>query len=334
MKNYKIFIGIDVSKKTLDFHMVDSSAQMIAYNKISNDLKGVKELFKELKKQKISRNDCLFCFENTGVYSMSLCMMLSEFKVDFSHCSALEIKQSKGICRGKSDKADAKDITLYALRNIDKIELSEVPETDILTLKLLYAEREKIVAAIKDFGATSESKEFLPKVVYSPTEKINRKTLNFLKKTLLEIQKNIREIIHRNDELQQQKKLLLSVPGIGEVTSLYLLLATKGFKSFTNWRKFACYCGIVPFEYSSGTSIRGKRRVSDFADKKMKSILHLSALSAIKHDAEIRTYYERKKQEGKHSLLVINNVKCKIISRAFAVIARKEAFVNTYKFAS
>ena len=223
---------------------------------------------------------------------------------------------------------------MYALRNIDKIKLSEVPETDILTLKLLYAEREKVVTAIKDFGSTEENKDFLPKTVYSPTAKINRKTLKFLNITLLEIEKSIREIIKNNEVLQQQKKLLLSVPGIGEVTSLYLLLATKGFKSFTSWRKFACYCGIVPFEYSSGTSIRGKSRVSHFADKKMKSILHLSALSAIKHDAEIRAYYERKKQEGKHSLLVINNVKCKIISRAFAVIGRNEVFVNTYKFAS
>ncbi|PWN59932.1 transposase, partial [Chryseobacterium viscerum] len=98
--------------------------------------------------------------------------------------------------------------------------------------------------------------------------------------------------------------------------------------------KFACYSGIVPFEYSSGTSLRGKSRVSHFADKKMKSILHMASLAAIKHDAEIKNYYERKKQEGKHSLLIINNVKCKIISRAFAVIFRNTPFVNTYKFVS
>lgn len=68
----------------------------------------------------------------------------------------------------------------------------------------------------------------------------------------------------------------------------------QSFKSFTNRRKFTCNYGIPPFEYSSETSIKGKRRVSHFTDKKMKSILHLSTLSAIKHDAEIRTYYERK----------------------------------------
>jgi len=325
---------IDVSKQTLDFYIVNFSAQFIINGHITNDEKGVKELFRQLKKYKIAKDESLFCFENTAIYSMNLGINLSGYSVDFAHCSALEIKQSKGICRGKSDKADAKDIAMYSLRNIDKIELSEVPENNILSLKLLYAEREKTIDAIKDFSSTVENKDFLPKKVYICTERINKKTVVFLKKILLEIEKSIREIINSNDELKQQKKLLLSVPGIGEVTSLYLLLATKGFKSFANWRKFACYCGIVPFEYSSGTSVKGRTRVSHFADKKMKSILHMAALSAIKHDAEIRTYYERKKQEGKHSLLIINNVKCKIISRAFAVIARNEAFVNTYKFAS
>jgi transposase len=89
----------------------------------------------------------------------------------------------------------------------------------------------------------------------------------------------------------------MSVPGIGDVRALYLLLATKGFKNFKNWRKFACYCGIVPFEYSSETSIRGRSKVNHFADKKMNSILHLASLAAIRHDAEIRAYYERKKKE-------------------------------------
>lgn len=334
MKNYHNYIGIDVSKDTLDYQVIDSTAKLLDQGKVTNDKKGINMLLKELKRVHISLQDLLFCFENTGIYSMSLGLALSELLVDFTECSALEIKKSKGICRGKSDKTDARDIALYALRNLDKIRLTEIPETDILSLKLLYAEREKVVAAIKDFGATVENKRFLPKEVFKHTENINKKTLTFLKKTKLSIENNIQKIIILNQTLNHQKDLLMSVPGIGEITALYLLLATKGFKNFKSWRKFACYCGIVPFEYSSGSSIRGKSRVSHFADKKMKSILHMASLSAIRHDAEIKTYYERKKQEGKHSLLVINNVKCKIISRAFAVISRNTPFVNTYKFAS
>ena len=67
---------------------------------------------------------------------------------------------------------------------------------------------------------------------------------------------------------------------------------------------------------------------------KIRSLLHLVALNAIKYDAELKEYYQRERDEGKHTLLVLNNIKCKIISRAFAVIRRESPFVNTYKFAS
>ncbi|PWN57535.1 IS110 family transposase, partial [Chryseobacterium viscerum] len=278
MENYHNYIGIDVSKDTLDYQIIDSTARLLDQGRITNDKKGINMLLKGLKKADICLQDTLFCYENTGVYSMNLSLILSELSVDFAECPPLEIKQSKGICRGKSDKADAKDIAMYAFRNIDKIKLTKVPEADILSLKLLYAEREKTVAAIKNFSATAENKRFLPKEVFKQTEVINKRTLNFLKKIQLTIEIRIREIIKANEMLNHQKELLISVPGIGEVTALYLLLATKGFKNFKNWRKFACYSGIVPFEYSSGTSLRGKSRVSHFADKKMKSILHMASL--------------------------------------------------------
>ena len=70
------------------------------------------------------------------------------------------------------------------------------------------------------------------------------------------------------------------------------------------------------------------------ADKKMKSLLHLLALTSIRHDPELKLYYERKKEEGKHSLLVLNNVKCKLVSRIFAVIKRETPYVKTHQFAN
>jgi len=60
------------------------------------------------------------------------------------------------------------------------------------------------------------------------------------------------------------------------------------FNVFKDWRKFACYSGIGPFEYSSGSSVRARTKVNHFADKKIKSLLHLVVLNAIKYDAELR----------------------------------------------
>lgn len=134
--------------------------------------------------------------------------------------------------------------------------------------------------------------------------------------------------------LYKQAELIQSIPGIGVQTSTYLIIATKGFKAFNNWRKFACYSGIAPFEYTSGSSIKGRTKVNHIADKKMKSLLQMCAMTTIKYDPQIREYYQRKRKEGKNAMLVLNNVRCKLVSRVFAVVQRESPYVNTYKFVS
>jgi transposase len=117
-------------------------------------------------------------------------------------------------------------------------------------------------------------------------------------------------------------------------TAIYLLVATKGFDVFENWRQLACYSGVAPFPYQSGTSIRGRNKVHPLADKKLKSLLNMCAICAVRYDRELKAYYERKVKEGKAKMLVINNVRAKLLARVFAVINRGTPFVNTYKFAS
>lgn len=65
----------------------------------------------------------------------------------------------------------------------------------------------------------------------------------------------------------------------------------------------------------------------------MKSLLQMCALTAIKYDSQIKEYYYKKKQEGKNPMLILNNIRCKLISRVFAVIERQTPYINTYKFA-
>ena len=103
---------------------------------------------------------------------------------------------------------------------------------------------------------------------------------------------------------------------------------------FENWRQLACYAGVAPFPYQSGTSIHGRTKVHPLADKKLKSLLNMCAIAAVRFDKELKIYYERKLMEGKNKMLVINNVRCKLLARVFAVINRKTPFINTFKFAS
>ncbi|WP_026706160.1 IS110 family RNA-guided transposase [Flavobacterium soli] len=334
MKNYSHYVGIDISKNTLDVVLLNPDEKIVQKHfKIENSKEAISKFIVTLKKEHVQIDNILFCCENTGVYTYILSDCLSLKKIDLWVVPAIEIKRSKGISRGKNDKIDAKDIALYSYRNIDKLQLYKVSDANIQELKVLHSEREKIVKSIKLFGMTSENEIFIPKKIYKSTKRINAKIIKGLRKHLLDIEKQMKAIIIPNEELSNQFQLIKSIPGIGEQTALYIIITTKGFKTFKNWRQFACYSGVAPFEYSSGTSVKGRTKVSHLADKKMKSLLHMCALTAIKYDPQLKEYYNKKKAEGKNSMLVLNNIRCKIISRVFSVINRQTPYVNTYKFA-
>ena len=334
MKNYLFHIGIDISKLTLDVNLLNSETLESEHFKIENTPKAIKCFLKSLEKRKIELNKTLFCCENTGIYTNHLSFVLPDLELDLWIVPAVEIKRSKGISRGKNDKTDAKDIAMYSYRNLDKLNLFTLVGVDIQRLKILYTEREKQMKSLLLMDTTKENEGFVAKEIYKEVSSINKSLTTLIKKSIAKIEARIKEIIKSNLELKKQSELLKSVVGIGEQTSVYLIIATKGFTAFKTWRQFACYAGIAPFEYSSGTSIKGRTKVNHMADKKIKSLLQMCVMSAIKYDSQLKEYYEKKIKEGKNSMLVMNNIRCKIISRAFATVNRGTPFINTYKFAS
>ena len=90
----------------------------------------------------------------------------------------------------------------------------------------------------------------------------------------------------------------------------------------TDSRKLACYSGVAPFVYESGTSIRGRTGVSKFANNELKKVLHMAAISSVKHNPDLKQYFQRKVLEGKNKMSVINAVRNKLLHRVVAVIKR------------
>lgn len=335
MKKYSAVVGIDVSKGKLDVRFVFSATSTDhPHIIVTNKEKGIGQILSFLVKKKIDVSAALFCFENTGIYSMPLAIYFSSKGLNYYEVPAIEVKRSKGLARGKNDKADALDIAFFAITHSHKLSPTKLPEADIMKLQLLYSEREKLLKAIHSLERSREVTSFLPAEVLKKMLAINKKAIVSLKKSLKEINASIVEIIRSNEQIKESFKLVGSVPGIGPQSALYLIIKTRCFTRFSNWRKLACYAGIAPFEYSSGSSIRGKTKVSHLADKKLKSLLTMAALSAKRTDKEIASYFERKVAEGKNKMLVLNAIRCKILSRVFAVVERQTPFVNTHKFAA
>ena len=336
MKKFDYYIWIDVSKLTLDvtvLHKEEENITKTEYYKIGNSEKSIAQFVKK-RLGRFSLEEMLFCFEDTGIYSLPLGYYLHDHKIAWWQVSSIEIKRSKGITRGKSDKIDSKDIAWYACTHMHKFRPSCISAKSIQQLRLLYAEREKVLKSLASFGKTSENRDFISGDVFKAVLSVNRATINHLNESLNCIEKKMLSIIASEDNLNQPYRLITSIPGIGMQTAIYLLIATKGFDSFENWRQLACYAGVAPFPCQSGTSLRGRNKVHPLADKKMKSLLNMCAPVAIRHDKSIQTYYERKVAEGKPKMLVINNVRCKLLARVFAVINRGTPFINTCKFAS
>jgi len=335
MKKYVCFTGIDVSKSKLDVTFVTEPLEKKAQHfVVSNGSKGVQQMLSLLKKSKIDLKNTLFSFEDTGVYSLPLCFLLSEKQLDYWMIPAIEIKRSKGISRGKTDKSDSKDIAYYSCTHLHKLRPGGIPEKEIMQLRLLFTEREKVLKALHLLESTMEASDFIPKAIMDSVRKINASGVHSLQKMLLELEEKMREIINSCEPIKQQQNLLCSIPGVGPQTALYLIIATKSFKTFKNSRQLACYAGVAPFEYSSGSSIKGRTKVNHLADKKMKSLLYMCAMNAKKCDKELSEYYQRKVEEGKPKMLVLNNISCKLLGRVFAVINRDTPFVNMHKFAA
>ncbi len=297
MKNYSLNIGIDVSKLKLDISILNPVTFTSEHFVIENTARDIKLFIKQLIKKEIDPKSVLFCCENTGYYTNHLLFTLLDLQLDLWIVPAIEIKRSKGLARGKSDKIDAKDIAVYSLKNLEKLCLTEMVDKDIQKLKLLYTEREKMLKSLLIMETTSEGKSFIDKEIYKEIASLNLSLIKNIKSSINKIEQKIQVIIKSNEKLHKQAELIQSIPGIGVQTTTYLIIATRGFTAFNNWRKFACYSGIGPFEYTSGSSIKGRTKVNHIADKKMKSLLQMCAMTTIKYDPQIRDYYQKKRRE-------------------------------------
>jgi transposase len=332
MKSY-LFIGIDISKATLDVCVISpSDITNIHYHQFCNSTKGFIQLLKWLKQKSeaIAEGDWRVCMENTGMYSLQLNCFLHEKGVWQAMENALQIKRSMGVVRGKTDKADCKTIALYAYRFCDQLRPYTLPTATLLRLKALFAQRERLVSMHSQLLTGNQSMKGYASELVKDIEKQNEKLLKNLAEQIKAVDKLLKECLQQDEELQHKAKLIQSVPGIGQQTATYLLIVSRGMQSFAAAREFACYSGCAPFAHTSGSSIRGKTKVHFIANRKMKMLLHMAAMNAITFNEEIKTYYQRKVAEGKNPMSVLNAVRFKLICRIYSVVKRNEEYQKEY----
>jgi transposase len=176
-------------------------------------------------------------------------------------------------------------------------------------------------------------------------QKASAASLKALEKDLLQVNKQMDSLIKTDEQLNGAAlrrifNLLTSIAGIGALTATQFILTTQAFTDGKNAKQFVparnrSYAGLAPFPYQSGSSVRGRTKVSPIANKQMKTLLHLAAMGAIRSKGELQDDYQRKVKEavprrGKNKMSVLNAVPNKRILRVFAVVSKNQKYDEKY----
>lgn len=303
-KDKKIY-GIDISKQVFDVY-----SKANGHQQLPNDESGFKKLLKVLPKTS------LVVMEATGYYHYRLAQFLHKNNVLVSVVNPLSVKRfiQMKLAKVKTDKSDAKSIFEYGTVNeVPLYNALNAVQSECLQLFRLLDSYVKKSTATKN-KLHGEAVLGIPsKTVYSSL----KRDLKHLKKEVLLLEKRLLELVKQDQH--HQLTLLQTIPGIGMKTALFLIVVTDGFKKFEKASQLCSYVGITPTIRESGSSVRGRSRISKVGNKKLRNLVFLAAFSAYKYNRACKALFDRIVAKGKSPKLALIAVANKLLKQAFAI---------------
>ncbi len=266
--------------------------------------------------------------EATGYYHYRLAQFLYKNEVVVSVVNPLSIKRfiQMKLAKVKTDKSDAKAICEYALINDVPIynALTDTQSECLQLFRLLDTYLKQRTATKNKIHG--EAVLGIPsKFVYRSLIR-NKKQLN---KEVTTIESKILSLV--KEDQQEQLTLLMSIPGIGQKTALFLIVVTDGFSKFETASQLCSYVGITPTIRESGSSVRGRARIiSKVGNRKLRNLLFLCSFNACKHNKACREVYERIVIKGKSKKLALIAVANKLLKQSFAIAKSGRPYDETY----
>jgi transposase len=295
-KMVKQVVGIDVAQKELVVclgRMYDDwSPELYGSKSFVNNAKGFEALVSWVKKMTDPQVSIRYVMEATGVYHESLCYCLADKGYALSVVLPNKISNYFRTLAVKTitDKTASEAIALFGLER--KLDDWKRPEPVYKKLKQLTREREQLVQ-IRTMAKNqlhAEQSEAEPNK--SSIARV-QKQIAFLNKQEQEIKAELQELVKQNDQLKSTVKTIGSLPGVGLLTAVTVLAETNGFELIRNKRQLASYAGLDVKEKQSGTSVKGKPRISKKGNRFLRKAMHLPALAAIRHDERFKAIFAR-----------------------------------------
>jgi transposase len=265
--------------------------------------------------------------EATGYYHYRLAQFLYKSTVAVSVVNPLSIKRfiQMKLAKVKTDKSDAKAICEYALIN-------EVPVYNALTdVQSECLQLFRLLDAYLKQRTATKNKIHGEVVLGVPSKFVHRSLVRNKKqldKEVTAIESKILSLV--KEDQQEQLTLLTSIPGIGQKTALFLIVVTDGFSKFENAAQLCSYVGITPTIRESGSSVKGRARISKVGNRKLRNLLFLCSFNASKHNKACKGVYERVVNKGKSKKLALIAVANKLLKQCFAIAKSGRPYDETY----
>ena len=305
MTKDKEIYGIDISKDVFDVYNESSG-----HVQFKNTETGFKSLLRSLPKT------ALVVMEATGYYHYRLAQFLHANDALVSVVNPLSVKRfiQMKLAKVKTDKSDAKSICEYGTMN-------EVPLYN--ALNDVQAECLQLFGLLDNYikkSTATKNKLHGEKVLGIPSKTVYhslKRDLKHLKKEMLMLENRLLELVKQDQ--QDQLTLLQTIPGIGIKTALFLIVVTDGFKKFETASQLCSYVGITPTIRESGSSVRGRSRISKMGNRKLRNLMFLAAFSACRYNKGCKALFDRIVAKGKSKKLALIAVANKLLKQAFAI---------------
>ena len=325
-------LGLDLSKEDFTACIVQKgeSPQVVGKVRIFvNQKKGYRQLLQWTLSLGACSTNTSIVMESTSNYWKACAGYCSEHGWEVHVVNPFQIKHygKTRLLRAKTDIVDAELIARFAL--VVQTPSWNLPDSTLEKVRELFSLRDHYMTMwIQEnnyqqngLSPLCRSKEALKQI---------RHHLRWLEKTLATLEEQLKTCIEEHPRWAELYRLLQSIGGIGPLTAIRLLIETQGFTRFSDSKQLACFAGLVPVPFESGSSVQRKRKISPVCHRGLRRSLYLASLSAVRVNPLLKTFYQRLREKGKPVKVALIAVAYKLLRIIFAIASSKIPFNPDY----
>ena len=311
-------VGIDISKLKFNVCLIQPSGKL-RHKVFPNTSPGFEQLRQWLAKQGVSTVHA--CLEATGTYGEPLALFLTEsgHTVSLVNPAAVKAFAQSRLSRTKTDRVDAELIARFCLAQGPPAWAPPAPE--VRELQALVRRLESLIEM-----RVMEENRLSSGITVDSVRRSVEELLNHLNEQIQRTERLIRDHIDNHPGLKRQSELLDSIPGIAETTAALLLSEITDIKQYRSARQVAAYAGLVPRERQSGSSVRGRTRLSKIGNARLRRALYFPAITALRCSPFFQRWAEGLLKRGKCKMSVICAVMRKLVHLAYGVLKTGKPF--------